>query len=132
MPIGPRISSYSLLRSYGTLGTLCPQERLPGRETKMEDHIQTSVVIPPRTIWVLPVALMAARKSGLSQASTSPWRLIIGALGNMSTISEGIFPLGPVSAEDVRMTGRLKTLPIAACAMMLSRKRVGSKSLEME
>lgn len=40
-------------------------------------------------------------------------------------------PLGPVSAEVERITGRSKTWPIAACAMMLFWYRLGSQSLAM-
>jgi hypothetical protein len=52
---------------------------------------------------------------------TSPWRWMSGALGYSWSISLGRGPLGPWSAEVVMMTGRLKSLPSSAWAMMLSR-----------
>jgi hypothetical protein len=42
---------------------------------------------------------------------------------------EALTPLGPVSAEVDRITGRSKTCPMAACAMMLFWYRLGSQSL---
>lgn len=57
--------------------------------------LQTSVTIPARITCFLPVASTAFRKSGLSQASTSPWRRMKGAVGCMLIISFGRAPLGP-------------------------------------
>lgn len=94
--------------------------------------MQTSVTIPATIICFLPEDLIAARMSGLSQALglcqtgkdlrmmdgviylTSPWRRMKGALGYISIISLGSGPLGPVSAEVDRMTGKLNNLPSSA------------------
>lgn len=110
-------------------------------------NIQTSVVIPARMTCFLPVASTAARNSGLSQALTSPFLRIYGALGYILTISLGKGPLGPaityqnqsvssrntwtvpVSADVVKMVGRLNKFPNAAWASMLFRNSVGVKSL---
>lgn len=94
-----------------------------GEKRKYE---QTSVVMPAKITWLLPVAVTAARKSALSHASTSPLRRIKGASGYMLVISLGSRPFGPVSALVVRTMGMLKALAMAACAIMLLRKTVGS------
>ena len=47
-------------------------------------------------ICLRPVASTAALKSGLSHALTSPFRLIRGALGYISSISFGSGPFGPM------------------------------------
>lgn len=57
--------------------------------------LQTSVTIPARMMCFLPVAFTAARKSALSQASTSPWRWTNVAFGWRATISFGSWPFGP-------------------------------------
>lgn len=51
------------------------------RKGSLEEYLQTSVVIPAMIICFFPVALTAALNSSLSQASTSPFRLMKGALG---------------------------------------------------
>lgn len=88
--------------------------------------MQTSVVMPARMIWDLFWAWTAALKAGLSQASTSPLRRMKGASGYRLEISLGVRPLGPVSALVVRTMGMLKSLAIAAWAIMLLRNIVGS------
>ena len=91
----------------------------------------------------LPVALTAALNAGLSQAFTSPWRLMMVALGCIARTSSVIGPFGPVRATlvslsrsllhqalakrvtspvsvlVVRIVGRPKILPSSACARML-------------
>lgn len=114
---------------------------------------QTSVTMPAMMSCFLPVARTAARNSGLSHASTSPWRWMNGAVGciwrdvslvqsrfldimtvtyidnlvRQSTIWS-CFLLGliqstekggvPVSADVVKIVGRLKSFPRAAWARM--------------
>ena len=95
----------------------------PCMERKYE---QTSVVIPASITWLLPVAATAARNSELSQASTSPLRRMRGASGYMPEISFGKRPFGPCSALVVKTIGRLKAFAIAAWAIILLRKTVGS------
>ena len=104
----------------------------------------TSVVMPAIMICVFPVAFTALRKSSLSHAFTSPFRLMCGAFGCIAVISLGSGPLGPiqsristksmkngrwppqpVSALVVKMVGKLKTLPMAAWAMMLFLNKSG-------
>ena len=89
-------------------------------------NVQTSVVMPARMTWLLFWAATAALKSELSQASTSPFRLINGEFGNKFVISLGRTPLGPVWALVVRTIGMLKSFAIEAWAMMLFLKIVGS------
>lgn len=129
------------------------EEKLKGeREGKKrsEGSVQTSVVMPPTMTCFLPVAMTAARKSALSQASTSPWRWMKVALGCMAMISLGRAPFGPVereldqrgffagvmldgkkkkslpeSADVVRIVGRLKRFPSAEWARMLFRNSTG-------
>ena len=56
----------------------------------------TSVVMPAIMTCVFPVARTALRKSSLSHASTSPFRLMYGAFGCISVISLGSGPFGPI------------------------------------
>ena len=96
----------------------------------------TSVVMPAIMICVFPVAFTALRKSSLSHAFTSPFRLMYGASGCIAVISLGSGPLGPiirssvasvlslcrlmeitaqpVSELVVKMVGKSNTLPMAA------------------
>jgi len=68
-------------------------------EKKRIETVLTSVVIPAIMICFLPVARTASRNSLLSQASTSPLRLIKGALGCISITSLGRGPFGPVVSD---------------------------------
>ena len=59
----------------------------------------TSVVMPAIMICVFPVAFTALRKSSLSHAFTSPFRLMCGAFGCIAVISLGSGPLGPIQSR---------------------------------
>jgi hypothetical protein len=85
--------------------------------------------VVPGTVIMLDDCLVFVLLSGFWLAYlTSPWRRISGALGYISSISLGRGPLGPVSAEVLMMTGRLKSLPTSAWAKMFCLYRVGSQS----
>lgn len=77
-------------------------------------------------IWLLFCASTAALNSSLSHASTSPLQRMRVASGYMEVISLGRRPLGPVSALVVRTIGMSKSFAMAAWAMMLFLKTVGS------
>jgi hypothetical protein len=116
------------------------------RSDSARKAVHTSVTMPAIMNCCLPVAWTAARNSALSHALcayisiflkrfeeeiahlTSPPLLIYGALGNISTNSLSTGPFGPVSADDVITTGRLKSLPIVAWAFMFCLNSVASQS----
>ena len=82
------------------------QPFIRSRPPEQDQYSQTSVTMPPRTTCFLPVASTALRKSGLSQAFTSPLRLMKGASGYRSIISLGSGPLGPAPREHTGLQTR--------------------------